>query len=411
MSDPLTIRAGALLDVDSGSLEPNVLVVLRDGLVEKVDGRHRGRPDIDLPDCTLLPGLIDGHLHFGTDAADLQMSLLKDTPARAAINAVADAARTLDAGVTTVRLMGMVKGFLDLALRDAIAEGLVAGPRVLACGQMISTTGGHGELIISSPEHSIESWATIVDGADGARKGARTLIRRRVDFLKISASGGMSSPADEMSSRQLTVAEIQACVEEAAAVGIQVAAHAQGIAGIRTALEGGVSSIEHGFFLDEEAAQQMARSDVYLVPTLSVPHAFVERGKRGQLPDYAYRKARAALQASRRAFTIALKAHVPIVMGSDNGFRELHGQASVSELAHMVSAGMSAIDAIRSATSVAARYLRLEGLGRIASGQRADLIAVEGNPIEDIEALRRVRLVVKDGHVVSQPIQPLGAVR
>lgn len=406
MSSPFVVRAGAILDVDAGSLRTDVDVVVRDGEIEEVLPASRGRADVHLPDCTILPGLIDAHLHFGADATNLEMRLVKDSPARQAIDAVADAARTLRAGVTTVRLMGMVKGLLDLALRDAISEGIVEGPRILACGQMISTTGGHGELLIASPEHSIESWSTIVDGVDEARKGARSLIRRGVDFLKLAASGGMSSPADEVSSRQLTVGEIAACVEEAAAVGIQVAAHAQGIAGIRAALEGGVNSIEHGFFLDEESARYMRDHDVYLVPTLTVPDDFVRRGSEGQIADFALRKAEGALEASKKAFAIALNERVPIVMGSDNGFKDLHGHNNVSELVRMVSLGMAPVDAIRSATSVSAHYLRLDGLGRIDAGNRADLVAVEGDPTTDIEALRQVRLVMKEGRVVAGAVEP-----
>lgn len=401
MSTSFVVRAGAILDVDAGSLRTDVAVVVRDGVIEEVVPSSRARPDVDLPDCTILPGLIDAHLHFGADATNLEMRLVKVTPTRQAIDAVADAARTLRAGVTTVRLMGMVKGWLDLALRDAVAEGVVEGPRILACGQMISTTGGHGELLVGSPEHSIESWATIVDGVDEARKGARSLIRRGADFLKLAASGGMSSPADEVSSRQLTAGEIAACVDEAAAVGIQVAAHAQGIAGIQAALEGGVNSIEHGFFLDEESARYMRDHDVYLVPTLSVPDDFVRRGREGQIPEFALRKAEGALEASKQAFAIARRERVPIVMGSDNGFRDLHGHNNVSELVRMVSLGMPPADAIRSATSVSAHYLGLDRLGRIDTEYVADLVAVEGDPIANIDALRQVRLVMKEGRVVA----------
>ena len=305
MTEAYVIRPGAVFDSDTGELRTDTAVAVRDGLIEEVGHSLNARADFDLPGCTLLPGLIDAHLHFGADASNLEMGLIKDTPAREAINAVADAGRTLRAGVTTVRLMGMVKGLLDLALREAIAEGIVDGPRVLACGQMISTTGGHGELLVGSPEHVIESWSTIVDGADEARKGSRSLIRRGVNFLKLAASGGMSSPADEVSSRQLTQAEIAACVDEANAVGIQVAAHAQGLAGIQTALQGGVTSIEHGFFLDEETARYMHEHEVFLVPTLSVPEDFVRRGQEGKVPEYAYRKAVGALEASRHAFGLA----------------------------------------------------------------------------------------------------------
>lgn len=406
MSAPLVIRAGAVLDVDAGALRTDMAVVVRDGIIEEVAPASRVRPDVDLANCTILPGLIDAHLHFGADATNLEMGLLKETPARAAINAVADAHATLRAGITTVRLMGMVKGMVDLALRDAIADGVVEGPRILACAQMISTTGGHGELLVASPEHSIESWATIVDGADEARKGARSLIRRGVDFLKVAASGGFSSPADEVDSRQLTVSEIAACVDEATAVGIQVAAHADGLAGIRVALDAGVSSIEHGSFLDEEAAQYMREHEIYLVPTLSAPEDFVRRGVAGQISKVTLRKADRVLQASKRAFALALREQVPIVMGSDNGFRELHGHNNVSELLHMVSLGMSGAEAIRSATSLAAHHLGLDRLGRIEAGYFADLVAVEGDPTAHVEVLRRVRLVMKEGRMVVGATTP-----
>lgn len=399
--DDFTVHAGAVFDSPSGIVRTEQRLVIRNGVIEEVGSSSRRRVDLDLGGYMVLPGLIDAHLHFGADAANLEMGLLKDSPARTAINAVADAIHTLRAGVTSVRLMGMVKGFADLALRDAIRDGVVEGPRILACGQMISTTGGHGELIVSSPEHQIDSWSMIVDGADEARKGARTLIRRGVDFLKLSASGGMSSPADAMGSRQLTSSEISACVEEATAVGIQVAAHAQGLAGIESALEGGVSSIEHGFFLTEETARVMRDRDIYLVPTLSVPEDFVERGRQGMIAEHAFRKASLALDASRTAFKTALRIGVPIVMGSDNGFRDLHGINNVRELERMASLGMSPTQVLQSATATAAHYLGIEStVGSIAPGLEADLIAIKRDPIASLDALRSVALVMKSGRVI-----------
>ena len=397
-SEPTTIKVGAIFDGISDELVGDKTIVIEDGSIIEIRENSKTKADFNYPDCVLVPGLIDAHLHFGIEPERLEMGLLKDLPTAQAIQAVADAWNTLRAGFTAVRLLGTTKGFADIALRDAVRSGVLLGPKIQACGQMIGMTGGHAELSVAAPEHDIKPWATIVDGVEEARSGARKLLRRHVDFLKIVASGGMSSPADEITSRQLTKDEIRVICEEANAVGKIVSAHAQGIGGIRTALEGGVSSIEHGFFLDREAARFMNENDVFLVPTLSVPEEFVKRGADGKVPKFMHRKALQARKASQKAFQVALDEEVPIVVGSDNGFPDMHGKMNLIEMELMVKNGMSPLRVLRAATSVSAHYLGLEdSFGKISPGMTADLVVIKGNPIQDIGAIGNVQEVFFNG--------------
>jgi imidazolonepropionase-like amidohydrolase len=406
-ADPLPrgryrLDCGRLLDGPGGIRERASIVVDGSSIVAvdrsaEIPPAFRHALVIDLGGYTVLPGLIDAHLHFGIDAGRLESMLVKELATEMAIRAVVDARRTLLGGITATRLMGTLKGFADVALRNAVEEGLVPGPRILACGQMISIPGGHGEIVVAAPEHRLALASAIVSGPEECRRAARELIRRGVDLLKVAASGGMFSQADEVGARQLTAPEIRAVVEEGLAHGRPVAAHAQGLAGIREALAAGVHSIEHGFYLDDPAIEAMVRQGTFLVPTLSVPVEFLRRGTSGGLPDYAVRKAAAVVEATRKSFVRAYEAGVPIAMGSDNGFPDLHGK-NVIEIRLMAEYGMRAKDIVAASTSVAAHCLGLgDRIGRIAPGYLADIIAVRGDPLADVAALGDVVFVMKDG--------------
>ncbi|MGH7333084.1 MAG: amidohydrolase family protein [Candidatus Rokuibacteriota bacterium] len=418
MSGPARSRyrldCGRLLDGVGGMLL-RVSIIVEGATIVAVDRSaeippaFRGATVIDLTRHTVLPGLIDTHLHFGIDASRLETMLIKDLATEMAIRAVVDARHTLMGGITSTRLMGTLKGFGDIALRNAIDEGLVPGPRILACGQMISIPGGHGEIVVAAPEHRLNLATAIASGPEDCRRAARELIRRGADFLKVAASGGMFSQADEVGPRQLTASEMRAIVEEGLAHGRSVAAHAQGLAGIREALTAGVHSIEHGFFLDEATVETMVRQSTFLVPTLSVPVEFLRRGTEGGLPAYAVRKARGVVEATRASFLRAYQAGVRIAMGSDNGFPDLHGKNAI-EIALMAEYGMRAKDVVCASTSVAAHCLgRGDRIGRIAPGFLADIIAVPGDPLADVRVMGNAAFIMKDGVIYKSPALTSGA--
>lgn len=388
------ILTGATLIYGTGA-EPvrGRAVVVEGGRISAVvpEGRHPADTTVlRLDGLTLLPGLINCHVHLCLGGeADPVKTLGEDSPATTAIKAVIRARQTVEAGVTTVRDLGGRDG-VALAVRDAVKAGLVPGPRILAAARGICMTGGHGWR-----------FSREADGPDDVRKAVREQLRAGADVIKILATGGVMTPGVEPGSPQLTPAEIRAAIEEAKKAGRRIAAHAQATAGIAACVDAGITSIEHGIFLTEPIALKMAKESIALVATLVAPEQIVTHGVAAGIPEFAVRKSEAVRGRHLESFQMALRAGVPIAAGTDAGTPLNPHGSIVAELGLMVKAGMSPLEAISSATSVAARVLGLgEAVGRIAPGLAADLVAVGGDPCERIEALDDVRLVVARGEIV-----------
>jgi len=390
------VLVGASL-IDGMGTEPvrgRAVVVEGGRIAQIVDGAGapRGRR-IDLAGCTLLPGLINCHVHLCLGAEVDPVRALKDEPvALTALKALLRARQTLDAGVTTVRDLGG-RDYVELAVRRAVAEGLFQGPRILAAGRPVCMTGGHGNWL-----------GREADGPDDARKAVREQLKAGADVIKLIATGGVMTPGVEPGSAQLTIEEMRAAVEEARKAGRRAAAHAQGACGIADAVEAGITTIEHGIFLTDEIIASMKRKDVFLVPTLAAPAAISAGGLAAGIPDFMVRKSDAVIPHHIASFQRAAKAGVRIAAGADSGTPlNVHGSL-LPELELMVKYGMTPLEAIRSATSVAADALGLGGeTGRVAPGYAADLLAVAGEPAERIGALADVRLVLANGGVVKTP--------
>lgn len=395
-----TILAGQVLDVEAGVLKPASLIRVEDGLITDIvpaEGQQLPDDIIDLSDLTLLPGLIDAHTHLCDDThlGDAWDPWALSAPAFG-IAGVVNARKMLDAGFTTVRNMSE-PFYAGLAVRDAIARGDVPGPRVLASGPMISMTGGHGDWgsWMGPPHDGSTPAEAVADGPDEVRRKTREHLRHGVDWIKVSATGGFSSEGTQPGAASYTVEEIRAAVEEAAKRGRFVAAHAHGSAGIANAIDAGVRSIEHGTLLDDESIRLMKKHDVFLVADLfgawydlvEDDTDWSEKGisdNAAEYEAYSERIARAGREGVRLAF------------GSDAGATP-HGRGA-EQFALMVEAGISPEDALRSATKVAAALLGVwEQTGSVSVGKWADLIAVKGNPLDDVTVLTDVQFVMKGG--------------
>jgi imidazolonepropionase-like amidohydrolase len=342
---------------------------------------------------TILPGLIDCHVHLALDGSPDPMSkIMGMTDPIATIHMVKHGEATLRAGVTTVRDLGS-KNFIDLQVRDAVNSGLVKGPRMLCAGQMICITGGHGWQM-----------GCEADGPDAVKRAAREQIKAGVDCLKFMATGGVLTKGSRPGVPQLDREELQAGIEEAHKVSLRTAAHSQGPEGSKNAVLAGIDSIEHGASLSEETIEEMVKRNIFLVPTFSAPVNIMAKGTEAGIPKEFVEKSKRVQDEHIRSVFRAKKAGVKIAMGTDAGTPfNRHGE-NPFELVHMSEFGFSAQEVIVSATSRAAELLGLEEkIGTIAPGKLADLLIVEGNPLEDIRVLTdpgRIVAVFKEGHEV-----------
>src|SRR5229473_7228019 len=389
------ILVGATL-IDGTGAEPvrgRAVVVEQGRIAQVVDTSRapRGRR-IDLEGHTLLPGLINCHVHLCLGAEADPVRVLKDEPAAlTALKALRRAQETVEAGVTTVRDLGG-RDYVELAVRRAVAEGHFPGPRILAAGRPICMTGGHGNFL-----------GREADGPDDVRKAVREQLKAGADVIKLIATGGVLTPGVEPGSPQLTLEEMRAAVEEARKAGRLTAAHAQGSSGIADAIEAGITTIEHGIFLTDEIIASMKGKGVFLVPTLAAPAAICAGGLAAGIPEFMVRKSDAVMPHHIASFQRAAKAGVRIAAGADSGTPlNFHGSL-LPELELMVKYGMTPLEAIRSATTVAADCLGLGAVtGRIAPGYAADLIAVAGDPAERLQALGDLRLVLANGRTIRR---------
>ena len=388
---------GAVIVGDGRVLEHATVLVEGERIVKVAEGNvsiPKDAQKIPMDGQMLLPGFIDSHIHICFDCSpDPMASALSESQTMTTLKAANSARQTLLAGVTSVRDMGGKDG-IDLGIRQAINSGLIPGPRMIVSGQLICMTGGHGWQV------GLEA-----NGVDEVRKAARGQVKAGVDIVKLMATGGVLTPAVEPGSEQLTEEELRAGVEEAHKAGKKTATHAMGTRGILNALRAGIDSIEHGVYLDEEAVSLMMERDVPLIPTLSALFNIASKGIEAGIPAFAVEKTLKVKPFHLESIRMAREAGVRVAMGTDAGTPfNIHGE-NLGELKFLVDCGFSPMEAIEAGTRIAAQVLGLEKeLGTLEEGKLADLILIEGNPLEDIEILAKrelIRLVMKDGKQVS----------
>jgi imidazolonepropionase-like amidohydrolase len=395
---PVTVAARRALDVESGRLLENVVVRIEGGLITAVETRRPGQSVThELGDVTLLPGLIDCHTHLIGGEEETPYERLRETAARAAIEGVANARKTIEAGVTTVRDLGS-RDFADVALRDAIAAGRVVGPRMLVAVKSLSSTGGHGDRNDLPFDVWVHRYSAIADGPDEIRKKVRENIKYGADWIKVLATGGVGSAGTDPRMADYTEEELRAAVEAASAKGRDVAVHAHGTEGIKRATRAGVRSIDHASMLDDEAIALIKERGAFIVPNPYTNAYMLDRGGAGGYQDYQLEKARLVYKEKLESLRRAIRAGVTVAYGTDAGVQP-HG-INGRQLALYVEAGMTPLQALQSATVVAARLLRMDTrLGRIAPGYVGDLVAVPGNPLEDVRVVETPVFVMKEGVV------------
>jgi imidazolonepropionase-like amidohydrolase len=405
-STPYALQCGNTFDARTAKLVGERTIVTDEAgrIAQLLPGKMSapGATVVDLSKSTCLPGLIDLHVHLSEESNPKsyeEQFRLDDIDF--GFRALAYADRTLRAGFTTVRDLG---GEVTLHLRDAINQGYVQGPRIYAAGTSIATTGGHADprnglnaelAHVLGPPGPTEG---VVNGPDDARQAVRQRYKDGSDLIKITATGGVLSYAKSADAPQFTVEEIRAVVDTAKDYGYRVAAHAHGKEGMRRAIEGGVTSIEHGTYMDEELFALMKKHGTWYVPTISAGNYVAEKAKvAGYYPEIVRPKAERIGAQMRQTFGNAYRAGVKIAFGTDQGVAP-HGE-NAKEFLYMVEAGMPAQAALQSATYSAAEVLGAPDLGQLATGFRADVVAVPGNPVEDVSAMTKVSFVMKDGTV------------
>ena len=406
----IAVFGDALLDPATEELTPSAVVVIEDARVVASGPRDgidvpRDAARIDAEGLTLMPGLIDCHVHLRSrgNGRDLTEQL-QTPPSLWVLNTVPAARATLEAGFTAVRDAGGTPA----GVRMAVEQGHFPGPRMKVAVVGLSQTGGHTDqhfacgVNITPPLPDVPS--PVVDGVEPMRQRVRETIRAGADWIKLCTSGGVLSPNDLPQHPTLTLEEIRAAVEEAAAQGRKVMAHAQANAGIKNALRAGVATIEHGIWLDDDAIEMMLDGGNALVPTLIAPLWVVRHAEQGRMPSWAAEKGRAVLEDHMASVRAAIEANVRIAFGTDTGVGPHGSNGEEFLLLHQL--GLSPADCLRAATTVAAETVGWQGaVGTLAPGAFGDVIGVPGNPLENLELVARaenVRLVVKGGEVVKR---------
>lgn len=405
----IAIKAGHLVDVDSGTVLSDQVILVRDNRVIAV-GKGLAIPTgatvIDLSNMTVLPGLIDCHTHLADGARDPSgdpLSYLKRTAAEVALESVPNAKDTLDSGFTTVRDVGVYRALTDVALRDAIARGNISGPRMYVAGAYVTITGGAGALTGAAPDIQLP-WDLRYGQADGpwqVRAVIRKLANDGVDHIKILSSGAVLEHGSNPNSQEFTMEELQAAVEEAHAFGLRVEAHAHSAQGIKNAIRAGVASVEHASMIDDEGIALAKERGTYLDMDIYDEECIEADARSGAIPPDFVQHDAALGQIQRDNFRKAVRAGVKLSFGTDAGVCP-YGVAA-RQFAFMVKYGMTPMQAIQAATTSAADLLgHSDVLGSIKPGKYADIIAVASDPIHDVRALETVSFVMKDGKVYKR---------
>jgi imidazolonepropionase-like amidohydrolase len=394
---PVVVRAARMLDVTRGEIVANPVVIIQGDRIQAVGGSvPAGARVIDLGDVTLLPGFMDMHTHLTYDLlGDWVTRDVRETAADAALRGAGYAAVTLRAGFTTVRDVG-APGFSDVSLKRAIERGDVPGPRIIPAGHALGITGGHCDITGYAPGvREAGPEAGVADGPDAVLRAVRYQVKHGAMVIKICATAGVLSFEGPVGAQQFSLEEMQAIVEEARRHGMKVAALAHGTEGIIAAVLAGVASIEHGSMLSDSAIALMKARGTFLVPTT----ALADLIDLNNLPPQLRAKAETVLPLAKASLTRAIRAGVRIALGTDAGVIA-HG-TNAREFGALVDRGMRPIDALRAGTVNAAELLGVEDRGVIAPGKLADLVAVPGNPLQDIRVTERVSWVMKGGVVVE----------
>jgi imidazolonepropionase-like amidohydrolase len=401
------IRAGKLIDPDTGTVLSDQVILIRDNKIDRVGtgvAIPAGAKIIDLSKMTVLPGLIDCHTHLADGAHDAEpLNRAKKTSAQVALESVPNARAMLESGFTTVRDVGAYRALNDVALRDAINRGDIVGPRMFVAGAYLTITGGAGAMTGFAPDVTLP-WDLRYGEANGpweVRKVIRQLAHDGADHIKVLSSGAVLTHGSNPNSQEFTLEELQAAVDEASHFGLRVEAHAHSPQGIKNAIRAGVASVEHATMIDDEGIALAKQHGTYLDMDIYDEECIQADGKNGSMPkDFLEHDAQLA-QTQRDNFRKAVAAGVKMAFGTDAGVCD-YG-TSGKQFAFMVKYGMTPMQAIQAATSGAADLLgRSQEVGSIKPGKFADLIAVSGDPLADIRVLESVQFVMKDGKVYKQ---------
>jgi imidazolonepropionase-like amidohydrolase len=406
-SGSLVVLAGRFVDPVVGEALRDRALLIRDGRVhDVVPAAEAPSPQetIDLSTRTVLPGLIDCHAHLigELDSGQGYAHLVNRTFAEEALTGVTNASDTVMAGFTTVRDIGTFHAFTDLALRDAIDTGRLVGPRMMCAGAYVTCPGGGGDITGLPPDVVVPPGLRegVSSGPEEVRTNVRKILDRGADFIKVLATGAVLTSGTDPGKPELTEEEIRAAVEEAEARGTHVAAHAHGAEGAKRAIRAGVRSIEHASLIDDEAIAMMADRGTYLVADMFDGDWMIQEGPRLGYSDEVMRKTELTNDAQRENFAKAVKAGIRIAFGTDSGIYP-HGW-NARNLAFHVRFGQTPVEAIRSATITSAELMGWEDrVGSLQPGRYADLIAVDGDPLDDVTVLEHVPFVMKGGAVIK----------
>ncbi|HRG21125.1 MAG TPA: amidohydrolase family protein [Saprospiraceae bacterium] len=402
------IHCGKLIDVEAGKVLEKMTIVVNGNIIEKVVSGYQtptaGEQVIDLKTMTVMPGWMDMHVHIEHESGPRRYEeTFRENESYVALKATQYCRRTLNAGFTTVRDLG--GSGVNVSLREAIKNGFIDGPRIYTCEKSIATTGGHGD-----PSNGVRDNLKgdpgpkegVINSPEEAAKAVRQRYKNGADCIKITSTGGVLSVASDGSGPQFTTDEVAAVVKAANDYGFVTAAHAHGAEGMKRAVLGGIHSIEHGTFMDEEIMNLMKEKGTYYVPTIAAGKFVAEKAKiPGFYPAIIVPKALKVGPQIQKTFEAAYKAGVKIAFGTDSGV-SIHGE-NAKEFIFMTEAGMPAMEAIRAATKNAASLLRIyDKVGSLTAGKWADIIATREDPTQNIQTVLEVPFVMKDGKVFKQ---------